>query len=110
MKTRTGIIVTLAIVFFAGIVQAGTIFEKVTPDGKETDIGKVKVSEIEDVSAENLVIIRTYKPDFQPVSKMHRLELIDKEIAAKQSELAVLNVLRDKVEIEAKKVVLKVSE
>ena len=112
MKT---LITILAIVCFTGIAFAST-FEAVTPDGKETDIGKVKVREMETISAEDLAILQKHQPDFTaPASKMHRLELIDEDIAQLQAEADAITeqivekvILRGKVDDEAKKVVLKV--
>lgn len=55
-------------------------FEAVTPDNKEEEIGKVKVSMIEDISPEELAIVQKWQPAFQPKSEMYRLEQIDEEI------------------------------
>jgi hypothetical protein len=80
-------------------------FEAVTPNGKETEISKVKVRWIEDISPEELAIIKKYQPNFQPKSEMYRLEQIDEEIGRLQKAVddaqTTLNekiALRKKVE------------
>lgn len=111
---KKAILTVLIMVCFVGLSFAGTTFEAATPDGKETDIGKVKVREFESVSDSDLAIINKYNPRFQPANKMHRLELVDDEIEKLQAEVDVLTgqivdlvLLRDKVEAAAKTVALK---
>jgi len=109
------LIIILAIVFMTSMAFAESVFEAVTPDGKETDIGKVKVRET--INIENKIIdaIKLQIPTWTlPEPRMHRLELIDKEIADLEAQrdkitaqIAEKQSLRDKVGVEAKKVVLK---
>lgn len=89
------------------------LFEAVTPDGKETEIGKVKVRMVESIPENDLLIIKKYQPDFQPKSEMYRLEQIDEEIVKlkqavtdAQAALGDKVVLRKKVETAALKVKL----
>jgi hypothetical protein len=93
-------------------------YEAVTPDYKEDDILKVKVREIIDISDVDLETIKKYSPDFVPPEpKMYRLEQIDKDLDALCTERdAILKKITDMVEvralveIEAKKVKLKIKE
>jgi len=108
------IIITLAIVLLASFVSAETVFEAVTPDNKEADIGKVKVRESEVIPEETLAILKAYNQDYQvPAAKMHRLELIDAEIAELEAKIDALikekvakQLLRDTVKAVAEKVAL----
>ena len=95
------------------------IFEAVTPDGKETEIDKVKVRMVSGgITAEDLAIVLKHIPDFKPPDpKMYRLELIDNEIAtltakrdSAQEALDAQLSLRAKVELAAKMVVLAVQD
>ena len=93
-------------------------YEAVTPDYKEDDILKVKVREVIDISDVDLETIKKYSPDFVPPEpKMYRLEQIDKDLDELYTERdAILKKITDMievralVEIEAKKVKLKVKE
>ena len=93
-------------------------YEAVTPDYKEDDILKVKVREVIDISDDDLATVKKYSPDFVPPEpKMYRLEQIDKDLDALYTERdAVLKRITDMVEvralveIEAKKVKLKIKE
>lgn len=62
-------------------------YKAVTPDNKETEIGKVKVVATEVVSPEELAVIQKFQPDFKPKEEMHRLELIDKELVDLQKQV-----------------------
>ena len=94
------------------------IYEAVTPDGKEDNILKVKVREVIDISDVDLETIKKYSPDFvPPEAKMHRLEQIDKDLSKLYTErdellkkISDMLELRALVEIEAKKVKLKIKE
>jgi hypothetical protein len=90
-----------------------SIFTAVTPDNKETEIGKIKVVMTEDISAAELAIVQKWQPAFQPKSEMYRLELIDEDILKLQKAVndaqAALDAkiaLRAKVEEAALKVEL----
>ena len=90
------------------------IYTAVTPDGKESDIAKVKVRTEDIIPEADLTTIQKYNPSFkQPEAKMYRLELIDEEIANLekqkadiQSQIDEQQSLRMKVEEAAKKVAL----
>jgi len=81
------------------------IFEAVTPDGKESDINKVKVRRTVAVSKETAFEIKEMLPNFTlPQPEMYRLEVIDKELDALVeqrdnilAEIAAKEVLRGKV-------------
>ena len=79
------------------------LFKAVTPDGKETEISKVKVRMTEDISEEELATIQKYQLEFQPKSEMYRLEVIDKElIELKQAVTDAKGVLDDKLVLRQK--------
>ncbi len=78
-------------------------FEAVTPDNKEEEIGKVKVSMIEDISPEELAIVQKWQPAFQPKSEMYRLEKLDEEITKLQQAVTTAqSALDEKVALRAK--------
>lgn len=91
------------------------VYEAVTLDNVETDIKNVKIKETSEITSADLVIIAKHCPDFTvPESKMYRLSIIDEEIQKLMDEkhkieqqLIDKNKFREKIEAEAKKVVLK---
>ena len=85
------------ILAFALPVWAETIFEAVTPDYKENDIGKVKVREYTAITADEQAVMDKYGVSTTLVNDMHRLELIDTEIADLEAQLKAKWTLRDKV-------------
>jgi len=93
-------------------------YEAVTPDYKEDDILKVKIREVITISDIDLETIKKYSPDFVPPEpKMYRLEQMDKDLDELYTERdAILKKITDMVEvralveIEAKKVKLKIKE
>ena len=81
------------------------MFEKVTRDNTVYRVEQVKVREWPSQEAvDNKAIIEAHGGKVEP--KMHRLELIDPQIAALEAKLAELKALRANVEAEAKKVKL----
>ena len=78
-------------------VWAETVFVAVTPDFKESNIGKVKVREYTAVAKEDQAVIDKYGVEVPPVNLMHRLELIDADIADLKAQLKEKLILRDKV-------------
>lgn len=78
-------------------VWAETIFEAVTPDYKESNIAQVKVREYAVVPKADQAVIDKYGVEVPPVNLMHRLEIIDAEIADLQKQLKAKTILRDKV-------------
>lgn len=87
-------------------VWAETVFVAVTPDLKESDIGKVKVREYTAVTKEDQAVIDKYGVEVPPVNLMHRLEIIDAEIADLKARLEGKQTLREKVFNAASKVKL----
>ena len=93
-----------------------TVYEAVTPDNKETEIGKVKVKKTITIDEATLAAIKEVNPDFKvPEPEMFRLELIDDELDKLQVQIDEINLqiqdkqtLRKAIEKEAKKVKLKV--
>ena len=90
-------------------------FAAVTPDNTVETITQVKVREAVEISPEELAIVQKFQPEFKtPEPKMHRLELIDKEIADLQTQIDSLmlqlsekQVLREQVELAAAAVKLR---
>ena len=78
-------------------VWAETIFEAVTPDYKESDIGKIKVREYTFITKEDQAVIDKYGVEVPPVNLIHRLEIIDAEVADLKAQLKEKLALRDKV-------------
>ena len=78
--------------------------EAVTPDNKETDIGKVKVREIITIGADVLAAVREIDPNYKlPEPQMHRLELIDKEIQElKNQKLNIVEQITEKLAFRSK--------
>jgi len=112
---KTLILILAITLVFSVTVFAGEVWKAVTPDGKETEIGKIKVRRSFELSAENLAVVKTIIPDFElPKAEMYRLEKIDADIsvliaqrAAHDKIIEALQAIRVKVETEAKKVILK---
>ena len=89
--------IILLILVFAVPVFGETVFEAVTPDFKESEITRVKVREYANVPKEDQAVIDKYGVEVPPVNLMHRLEIIDQEIADLQKQLKAKTILRDKV-------------
>jgi len=115
-------LIVLTILLFAGWAVAAEInvtetWTAVTPDGKETEIGKVKVQHRVVVEAPDEMREKLGLGDGYLVNEMYRLELIDEQLADLQArisklqeEKAALQAIRTQVEAEAKKVQLKEKE
>jgi len=115
-------LIILSILLFAGWAVAAEInvsetWTAVTPDGKESDIAKVKVQHRISVEAPDEMKEKLGLGEGYLVNEMWRLELIDKQLAEKdaqisklQEERAALEAIRVQVEAEAKKVQLKEPE
>lgn len=63
------------------------IYSAITPDDKESEIGKVKVTATEEITPEELATMQKFQPDFQPKTEMYRLEVIDQELADLQKQV-----------------------
>ena len=85
------------ILAFAFPVWGETVFEAVTRDGVETDISKIKVREYTKVTVEEQAVMDKYGVSTMLVNDMHRLEIIDAEIADLEAQLKTKLTLRDKV-------------
>jgi hypothetical protein len=105
--------VVVVMVMFSAAVSFAQQFQAVTPDNTVSDIGQVKVTEKYPISADEKAVLEKHGAKL-PEDKMHRLEIIDKQLQEKQESLnkitAEINeiiALRENVFKEANKVKLK---
>jgi hypothetical protein len=107
------LVFAVVVVMAFATVSFAQQFQAVTPDDTVSNIGQVKVTEKYPIFAGDKAVLEKYGAKL-PEDKMHRLEIIDKQLQEKQdslnkitAEINEINTLREKVFKEASKVILK---